>query len=305
MLCRVLWIGFLLLADDNLASRIRNAPLGGAQRQTVLEMFSRRDYPAIETALAVTPEMPPPQSAAILSLLGAIEFVANRMEPAIQAFERADAIRPLDDRDRFTLAMALANVGRGKEAATHLSRLSELHPSQPLYLYWLARLDYYERRYEPAVEKLRRAIRLDPRSARVWDNLGLSLDMLGDQDGAAQAFEKAVELNRKLPAPSAWTPHNYGCLLFRMQKFSQAEKSLREALAYDPRFAQAHYYLGRVLEKLSREEEAIAQFKTAAELDTALAEPLYSLGLLYRRLGRLGESKLAFEQYKKRRPGGQ
>jgi tetratricopeptide (TPR) repeat protein len=307
---RALAIGCLVLgicatAEENLAGRIQNAPLGDVQRQTVLEQFARKDYAAIETALAVTPEMAPQQSAAILALLGAIEFVGHRLGPAVSAFERADAIRPLEDKDRFTLAMALANLGRAEDAAKHLTRLSELHPDQPLYLYWLARLDYYDRRYDTAVEKLQRVVRMDPGSARAWDNLGLSFDMLGEQAEAEKAFERAAELNRKLPSPSAWTPHNYGCLLFRMQKFPQAEKSLREALGYDPRFAQAHYYLGRVLEKLGRNEEAITELKTAADLDSTLAEPLYSLGLLYRRLGRLDESKLALEQYKKRRPPGQ
>ena len=310
---RVLAIGSMILAvcgwraaaEENLEGRIRSAPLGETQRQTVLEKFARKDYAAIETALAVTPEMPPQQSAAILALLGAVEFVGHRLGPAIDAFERADAIRPLDDKDRFTLAMALANLGRAEDAAKHLTRLSESHPNQPLYLYWLARLDYYDRRYDTAVEKLQRVVRMDPGSARAWDNLGLSFDMLGEQVQAEHAFEKAAELNRKLASPSAWTPHNYGCLLFRMQKFPHAEKSLREALTYDPRFAQAHYYLGRVLEKLGRNEEAIAELKSAAQLDSTLAEPLYSLGLLYRRLGRLDESKLALEQYKKRRPPGQ
>jgi tetratricopeptide (TPR) repeat protein len=297
--------GWRMAADENLAGRIRNVPLSDAQRQTVLDKFARHDYAAIEPILAVTPQMAPQQSATILALLGAIEFVGNRLEPAVKAFERADAIRPLDDKDRFTLAMALANLGRTEDAAIQLRRLSELHPSQPLYLYWLARLDYYDRRYDTAVEKLKRVVRMDPGSARAWDNLGLSFDMLGEQAEAEQAFEKAAGLNRKLPSPSAWTPHNYGCLLFRMQKFPQAEKSLREAIGYDPRFAQAHYYLGRVLEKLGRNEEAIAELKTAAGLDSTLAEPLYSLGLLYRRLGRLDESKLALEQYKKRRPPGQ
>lgn len=313
MSCRAVWIGLLLLglgawrasAEEGLVSRIRGAPLADAQRQAVLQMFSRHDYAAIENALAVPPGMNPQQSATLLALLGAIDFLGKRLEPAVKAFERSDAIRPLDDRDRFTLAMALATLGRSKDATTHLTRLNQLHPTQPLYLYWLARIEYYERRYEAAVEKLRRVTLLDPKSERAWDNLGLSLDMLGDQVGAQQAFEKAVELNRKLPAPSAWPPHNFGCLLFRMQLFPEAEKSLREALGYDPRFAQAHYYLGRVLEKLGHDEDAIAQLKSAAELDPNLAEPLYTLGLLYRRLGRLDESKRALEEYKKRHPEGQ
>src|SRR5271157_1450658 len=184
---RALWIGWLLLAlgawpapaEEGLVSRIRTAPLADAQRQAVLQMFSRHDYAAIENALAPPPGADPQQSATLLALLGAIEFLGNRPEPAVKAFERSDALRPLDDRDRFTLAMALANLGRTKDATTHLTRLNQLHPTQPLYLYWLARIEYYDRRYEEAVEKLRRVTVLDPQSMRAWDNLGLSLDMLG------------------------------------------------------------------------------------------------------------------------------
>jgi len=295
----------LTFAQGGVVARIQAAPLSPAQRAAVQEMLTRHDYGGIENALAVTPQMPPEQAGALLALLGAIEFLGNRLEPAAQAFDRADALHTLDDRDRFSLAMALASLGRTKEANVHLTRLNQLHPEQPLYLYWLARIEYYERRYEQAVEKLRRVIALDPTSERAWDNLGLCLDMLGDQAGAKQAFAKAVELNRKLPKPSAWPPHNFGCLLFRMQKFPEAEKSLRESLGYNPNFAQARYYLGRVLEKLGRDDEAIAQLKSAAGLDPALAEPLYTLGLLYRRLGRIEESKAALAEYKKRHPEGQ
>jgi tetratricopeptide (TPR) repeat protein len=288
---------FLLAAqsDSPIQSRIRSAPLTPAVRDSLLQAVSAKDYAKIESALTVAPD------GATLALLGAIEFVGGRLQPAAGAFQRADALTPLDDKDRFTYAMALATLGETDGARTQLDRLQKLHPDQSLYLYWLARLDYFQRRYDDAVAKLQRAVKLDPGSPRIWDNLGLNHDMLGQSGEAQQAFEKAVELNRRLKTPSAWPPMNFGALLFRLQKLAEAETSLREALRYEPQFAQAHYHLGRVLEKTGDNTKAIEELQTAARLDPAMAEAEYTLSQIFRRLGRNAEAAKALEEYKKRR----
>src|SRR5579863_8937457 len=105
---RVLLLASLqLLAQPGggLIERIRNAPLPGEQRQALETAFSKKDFAAIEPILNATPAAEPQ------ALLGALEFVAGRMSQAIQAFRRSDALKALDDHDRFTLAMALVNVG--------------------------------------------------------------------------------------------------------------------------------------------------------------------------------------------------
>lgn len=285
--------------------RIRNAPLSPEQRDTVLRALTGRDYSRIEGALAVPADAPPAQAGEILALLGAIEFLGGRIQQAVTAFQRADAVHSLGDKDRFTFAMAFANLGDEKNSRDQIERLYQQHPEQPLYLYWLARIDYYQRRYEEAAAKLNRVVRLDPGSARAWDSLGLAYDMMGENSEAQRAFEKAVDLNRKLSSPSAWPPMNLGSLLFRTQKLPEAEASLREALRTDSGFAQAHYFLGRVLEQLGKDAEAIDELRTAARLAPGMAEPEYTLGLLYRRLGRTDEASRALAEYKKRREAGQ
>jgi Flp pilus assembly protein TadD len=197
--------------------------------------------------------------------------------------------------------MSLANLGDTAGARVELDTLNHLRPEQPLYLYWLARLDYYQRRYEDSIAKLRRVLELDPQSSRAEDNLGLALDMLGRSDEAQAEFAKAVTLNRNLKPPSPWPPHNLGYLLLRLEKLEGAEKALRESLQYDPRFSQSHYHLGRVLEKQGRDTEAIDEYRAAISLDSAQAEPYYSLGLLYRRLKRAREADAAFAEYKRRK----
>jgi len=292
-------------SDAGIQGRLRSAPVPAERRDAALQALAARDYAGIERALAVPPGASPEQAASLLALLGAIEFVGGRLPQAVAAFGQSDVLRALEDRDRFTFAMALASVGDANQARAQLGRLRQAHPDHALYLYWLARLDYYERRYEDAVAKLEKVTRLDAGSSRAWDNLGLAYDMMGESNRAQQAFEKAVELNRKLPAPSAWPPMNFGALLFRVEKFPEAEASLREALRYNPQFAQAHYHLGRVLEKLNRDADAIEELRAAARLDAGMAEPEYTLALLYRRLGRAAEASQALAEYKKRRQASQ
>lgn len=284
-----------------LLDRIRNSSLAAGQRDELLQSFNARDFERMQTILereAAAPVMPP-LAAECHALAGAVAFLQGDMRRAAMSFLRADALAPLADPDRFTLAMALVRLGDAKSAREQLLRLSVLHPGSPLYLYWLARIDYNQRLYEQAVEKLRRVIRLDPEAARAYDNLGLALDMMGQPDEARQEFEKAVDLNRKLAQPSAWPPHNLGALLLRMQLFKEAEAALRESLRYDAGFEMAHYHLGRTLEAEGRDNEAIEEYRAATSGDAPVLEAFYSLGLLYRRHDRMREAQSAFAEYKK------
>jgi tetratricopeptide (TPR) repeat protein len=296
-------VPLLAQRPGGIAERIRSAPLPEEQRQALAASYSEKDFGRMEAILAAgaATDVPSASAAELQALLGALEFVGGRMNLAVQAFRRSESLKPLDDHDRFTLAMALVNLGDVKGSRAELTRLNASHPDQTIYLYWLARLDYGQRLYDEAVEKLNKVIRLDPDSVRGYDNLGLSFDMMGLTDEAKSAFAKAVALNRKLPAPSPWPPQNLGYLLLRLQQFHEAEENLREALKYDPQFALAHYHLGRVLENEGQDDAAVVEYKSAAALDAKLAEPLYSLGRLYLRHGRAAEAQSVLAEYKKRK----
>jgi tetratricopeptide (TPR) repeat protein len=292
---------------DDLAARIRASHLPEEQRNLLAASFSTKDYARMEEILDRQAEAAgaSPLAAELHALAGNAAFLNGRMDRAIIAFRQADAQVSLGESDRFMLAMALTNLGDTKAAREQLTRLNSSHPDRPLYLYWLARVDYFERLYPEAVEKLKRVISLDPTSARAYDNLGLAYDMLGQSEEAREAFVKAVDFNRKLPNPSAWPPHNLGYLLLRLREPKEAENTLRESLKYDPRFATAHYHLGRTLEAEDRDNEAIDEYRLAVSLDPALIEPLYSLGVLYRRHNRSAEAEAAFAAYKKRKAAGE
>ena len=82
---------------------------------------------------------------------------------------------------------------------------------------------------------------------------------------AIAAYRKAVSAPH-LPEPrgglcqSGWAYLNLG-------KPREAEESYRAAVQLQPRFAQAYYFLGVVLDRQGRKDEAKAAFRTARDLD--------------------------------------
>ncbi len=239
------------------------------------------------------------------ALCGILEFMNGQMDSALQAFQQAGKWKPLVESDRFTLAMAFVRLGRHDDARTELNQLAAREPNKAIYPYWLGRIDYDQRRYDAAVVHLKQAIELDPKSARAWDSLGLAYDMQGHSDDALQALEQGARFNRQQEHPSAWPPHDLGALLLRMGQTKQAEAAFREALQSDPQMEQAHYHLGRALEKDGADEEAVNEYLTAIKEDTKSADVCYSLALLYRKLHRDQDASAMFAEWRKRRDAQQ
>ncbi|HEX4772874.1 MAG TPA: tetratricopeptide repeat protein [Bryobacteraceae bacterium] len=271
-----------------------------AENERVQAAFNVHDYAQVEQILAAVPanEATRPE---ILAVQGALAFVAGDMHAAAGYFTAANDLKSLSNADSFTWSMALVKLGDNAGSRRVLSRLHTAEPGNALYIYWLGKIDYGERRYADAIAKLQQALQLDANSTRTWDSLGLAYDMQGEMDQAREAFEKAVTLNRASQHPSPWPPHNLGYLLLRAGRPLEAEASLRESLKYDPTFVDAHYHLGRTLEKLQRNAEAVVQYKFAVDGDPAATDACYSLAMLYRKLNREQDSVAMFAEYKRRK----
>ncbi len=302
----VVWVLFATTAlaqPDDISHRLRNVLASAGSGEVAAAALANRDFARVEQMLAGLRPTTPAETSEILALTGAIEFLDGKMKPAAADFERASQLNFLKDADAFTYGMALVNLGDDSHARTLLTALAEKYPSRAIYVYWLGRLDYSQRRYVEAVEKLKRASDLDSQSARIWDSLGLAFDMQGRMNDAVDAFKKAANLNRVRAHPSPWPPHDFGFLLLRMDQPKQAESLFRESLHYNPDLSQAHYHLGRALEKEGRETEAIEEYRTAVSGDMSSADSCYSLAMLYRKLHRETEARAMFAEYKRRRQG--
>jgi len=241
-------------------------------------------YDQAETLLLEAVEREP-ASPALLRLLGGVRFVRGNALGAAVALKKAEALAPLDDRDRFTLVMSYVVLGHRDWARPELQKLQATAPRMALYPYWTARLDYDDGQYAAAVRGFLHAIELDPGYMKAHDNLGLCYEALGQYEDAIRSYEAAIRLNREQRSQSPWPPLNLGLLYLRRDQLDEAEALFREALTADPRFAQGRYQLGVVLEKKGRPADAVQELEQAAALDPTYPEPEYALARLYRKRG--------------------
>lgn len=113
----------------------------------------------------------------------------QRYEQALARLENHLGKQPQDPRARFLKGMALTGLQRGPEAITVFRNLTVDYPELPEPYNNLAVLQAQAGRLEEARKALEIAIRIQPRNATTFENLGdVHLRL------AAQSFLRAAEL---------------------------------------------------------------------------------------------------------------
>ncbi len=180
------------------------------------------------------------------------------VEGAVVAFREADRLEPGDPTIGPRLAAALEKARSGipsrprteasPEALASFERANDLRAR--------GRLGEAEALY-------REAIRLDPRFAKAYNNLGSVLGRQGRTAEAILEISKALELAPNLPEAH----NNLGIVLAIRGESEQAMRQFEQGLSLDPRDATAHFNLGLLLAKQGRAAEAIGHYEEAIRLD--------------------------------------
>ena len=103
----------------------------------------------------------------------------------------------------------------------------------------------------------RTATEIDRNFAPAWNNLGIIFAQQGRAQEAMTALQEAVRLD---PANSG-AKVNLAIQLHASGALAEARRLLEEALRADPAMAEAHYELGRVLEKQNDRAGAIREYR--------------------------------------------
>ena len=129
-----------------------------------------------------------------------------------------------------------------------------------------------------AVEQLKLAITEYPLFVNAYNELGVQYQKLNDLPRANDAFLSALKIK-----PDAFEPMlNRGIVLFRMNKHSEAETSLRGAIKLKDQSAIGHFYLGRTLAKLNIYDEAEKELKLSITIGgTQMNEAHRMLAMMY------------------------
>ena len=206
---------------------------------------------------------------------------------------------PVSGEARKILGLAYFMLGQAALAESELQKASELAAEDSDVRYYLGRIQFERHNLPAALESFRGVIALDPQSVRGFNHLGQTYEGLARFEDARAAYEKAMELDRRQAKRSEWPYFNLGVLLLKDGLAQEAAGCLREALAVkpswpeakvqlavalgsanqfkdarqlledllraEPKNAQAHYQLARLLVKMQLPEEARRHFLLFAE----------------------------------------
>ncbi|NQV57201.1 MAG: tetratricopeptide repeat protein [Rhodospirillales bacterium] len=182
------------------------------------------------------------------------DFVAAR-----ETFQRALKITPDDARLLAKMSFVLTRLGRSSEALAAADRASSLNPD-------LAEADDARglafaalERGEMALESYHAALQKNPDYMATYVNLGNSLMHMGDFAGAMDCYEHVIrheggEIGEDVRS-RAHAYNNLGLALAGKLQYAEAEAVLRQAVAIDTDFAEAHFNLARMLLMQGKYEE--------------------------------------------------
>ena len=241
------------------------------------------------------------RSGPIYNLLGHCHAARNQLQSAVASFEQAmdlepaeeshylDAVQLLAEHQIWRVLIRIAEKGVARiPRSDRLYRMKGLAETAMLYT-------------EDAVRSYRRALEINPDSAKA--NLGLAIAQrtAGSREDAAATFEKGI---RQFPAHGAHY-QEYGLMLLKTGEtgdedaLKRAVALLQKAIELDASLPVAHYQIGRLALERDRAGEALPHLKTAARLNPDQSRVHYLLARAYRRLGRGEEARSHLKTFRR------
>ena len=192
----------------------------------------------------------------------------------------------------FERAVSLHDSGRLSEAEQlyQIVLLGDDRHFDALCRFGLVRMQ--QQRFADAEGLIRRAIKVDKRSAEAHELLGSALTGLGRLDEAVRSYSKAVAIRPKFPEAQ----NNLGHALQALGRLDEAIHHYKKAIAVRPDYHEAFNNLGNALHLLERSDEAIIHYEKAIALWPDYAEAHWNLGNALRADGRMEDAIASFEK---------
>ena len=214
----------------------------------------------------------------------------------VERAEQAIALAPDNARAWAVLALAYDWSGRVAEAIDAGERAVELDPALAEAYAYLAEAYADGMRWADGMEAIETAARLDELSVDVHHSFGWVLETQGDYQGAAEEYDRAIELHPNLAHLQVAAGRNYAWLddldtaVDRYQRAieidpddpggydrlgwaycingdrERAKMSLEQAIEVDPEFATAYGHLAACFWRYRDWESAIEYFEPAIDL---------------------------------------
>ncbi len=132
--------------------------------------------------------------------------------------------------------------------------------------------------YTKALTNLKKAVSIIDDDSRFHNNLGMAYYFKGDTQNAIKHLNESISLDEK----NSDAKNNLASIYFEKKEDAKAEKLYREVLTdleYPKQF-RVYYNLGLLAQKNRKENQAMALFKKAIEINKTYCPAQFQLGIL-------------------------
>ncbi len=179
--------------------------------------------------------------------------------------------------------------------------------NEEAYRLYLQGMYLYDKRTpedsQKAVEFFEQAVKLDPNYARAWAGKAhahRSIANLGRSVNTHEEYQKSIEAINKALALDANLSEAYSALcenkMYYEYDFAGAESACQRAVELDPNSPLAHEIYSRYLNSRGRFDNAIAEVKTAIDIEPSSLFSQQSLGLAFYNARRYTEAVVQFKR---------
>ena len=145
---------------------------------------------------------------------------------------------------------------------------------------------------DAAIQQFNKAIEINPNFAEAYNNLGNSLKVLNEFANAESAFKQAIRVNKSFAEPY----NNLGNLYHSQGDLGKAVEQYRRAISLKPTISEAHNNLGNCLSEQFDFAGAIENYKTATNINPNYAPGFNNLGVALAKLGQIEEAIVFYDK---------
>jgi tetratricopeptide (TPR) repeat protein len=204
--------------------------------------------------------------ARLLPLLFAL-LSAVALLPACATTSADDEMRRLEARSAYEAGVKSISEGRISLGLASLRQAAEVEPQNALYHNAVGAVLLNVGRFPDAQAEFQKAVELDPTYADAYHNLGSTYAEQGQWEDAITAYKKA--LAQTIYTSPENTYNNLGYAYWALDRRKEAEDAFRAALQLEPKLVPSHFWLGVLLQKEGRKDEAKQHFQAARDLEPA------------------------------------
>ena len=123
---------------------------------------------------------------------------ANRLNEALESFDKALGVDPQNDLAWGDRGLILDKIGRTEEALASFSKAILINPNNAITWHNKGLVLLQTRKLEESISCFERAIDINQNYAKAWYNKARALSLLGELDSSQKCFDRAKKLDPML-----------------------------------------------------------------------------------------------------------